>query len=606
MKKRKKERILTIFESSINSRHTVTKTIVFWLSVWLALFLFLQTYGAYHFLYLDQQNMFLYDKFYFLSFMNRPAGMVEYLNAMMIQHFIVPYCGALTVSVLLTLTGMLTATVIRRIAPRSNLFVLSILPAIALLFPVFDPNYFYSGIIACCMMLAALSGFLMTGRIGYRLAYALITSAILFWLAGAVAFLFVVCIFLIELLNRFTRAYVFLLPLLLIAGLSVLSLRCSWAVDYRFLFLPDGYFMSRLQPGVAVYFFWICLPVLLLASCLLRRRNEAGQSRRWIERLVQLFIAGGVFVFGIKNYVNPKSSIFEELDYCARTEQWDRIVARCSGAMDNYLHICYLNLALAEKGELGDRMFAFDQSGSKGLVLAKQKMAYVFVILSDICFSMGHVAVSQQMAFEANMCTQGAGNPRMYKRLVQTSLITGAYPVAEKYIAMLERTRYYSSWAKEQRRFLWNDSAVEADPVLGMKRKCIPGVNMLSEIYGLYFDLLRIAHQNPAHRVTIQYTGALFLLDKNLTAFEDFVETFYGTEVLPVLPKSFQEAVIILKENDPDYWARFHVAETTIQRFFNFRQQAQATQNSAATSALQRRFGDTYWYYYMVKNINEQ
>jgi hypothetical protein len=580
--------------------------IVFWLLVWLALFLFLQTYGAYHFLYLDQQNMFLYDKFYFMSFVNRPAGMVEYLNALMTQYFIIPYCGALIVSALLTLTGILTTAVIRRIAPHSNLFILCILPAVTLLFPIFDLNYFYSGILACCMMLAALYGFLGIKRIVHRLVYALIISAILFWLATAAAFLFVVCIFLRELLHRFTRAYVFLLPILLIAGLAMLSIRCSWAVDYRSLFLPDAYFMPRLKPGIVIYFSWICLPVLLLAACLLRHRNEAGRRRKWIERLVQLVFAGCVFVFGIKNYVNPKSNLFEELDYCARTEQWDRIIALCPGAMDNYLHICYLNLALAEKGELGNRMFAFDQNGSKGLILSKIRRPYVSVILSDVCFSMGNVAVSQQMAFEANMGTQGVGNPRMYKRLVQTNLIMGAYPVAEKYIAMLERTRYYSAWARAQRRFLWNDSAVEADPVLGMKRKCIP-VNILSEIYGLHFDLLLIAQQNPAHRATIQYTGALFLLDKNLTDFEDFVETFYGTEVLPVLPKSFQEAIIALKEHDPNYWERFHVSETIIRRYFDFRQQALTNQNNAsAMSALQRRFGDTYWYYYMFKNINEQ
>jgi hypothetical protein len=579
---------------------------VFWLAVWLALFLFLQAYGKYHFLYLDQQNMFLYGESCFLSLLNRPGGLVEYLGARMVQHFILPFCGALTVSALLTLTGMLTAAVIRRIAPHSNLFICSLLPAVTLLFPVFDFNYSYSGILACCLLLAALYGFYRTGGLAWRIAYTLLASVALFWLAGAVAFLFVVCIFLRELLNRFTQAYIFLLPLLLVAGLAIWGVMSSRAADYRFLLLPDGYFTYRLQPGIAVYLSWICLPVLLLAAFLLRGRDEVRPGRKLVERLVQLALVGGIFVFGMKNYVNLKAEFFKELDYYVRTEQWDRITERCRGHLSNYLYKCYLNLALAEKGELGDRMFAFDQSGLKGLLLPKNRVTHISVMLSDIYFSMGHIALSQQMAFEANMSTQGAGNPRMYRRLVQTNLIMGAYPVAEKYIALLEKTRYYRSWATAQRRFLWNDSAVEADPTLGIKRKCIPARNALAEMNGLDSDLRLIAQQAPTHRASIQYAGAMYLLDKRMAEFKAFVETVYGTEALPVLPKSFQEAVIILSEQDPDYWARFHVSEATVQRYADFRQQVLANRNSASTlpALMQRHFGDTYWYYFMFKTID--
>jgi hypothetical protein len=274
--------------------------------------------------------------------------------------------------------------------------------------------------------------------------------------------------------------------------------------------------------------------------------------------------------------------------------------------MSNYLYKCYLNLALAEKGELADRMFTFDQNGLKGLVLPKNRVTHISVMLSDIYFSMGHIALSQQMAFEANMSMQGDGNPRMYRRLIQTNLIMGAYPVAEKYIALLEKTRYYSAWATEQRRFLWNDSAVEADPTLGIKRKCIPAQNALAEMNGLDFDLRQIAQQAPTHRASIQYAGAMYLLDKRMPEFKEFVETTYGTEALPVLPKSFQEAVIILSEQDPEYWAQFHVSESTMQRYADFRQKVLANRNSASSlpALMQQRFGDTYWYYFMFKKID--
>ncbi|MDR1332239.1 MAG: DUF6057 family protein [Tannerella sp.] len=592
--------------SSRTLLRAVRPSAVFWLLVCLAWFLFLQMRGRYHFFYLDQENMFVHAASYFLSLIERPGGMVEYLNAYMIQFFCLPCCGALTLSALLTLTGMLTAAVVRRMAPHANLFVCSLLPAVTLFFPLFDFNYSYSGIIAYLLMLVALCLYFPIASAGMRVAYALAVSVILFWLAGAIAFLFVVCVFFRELLNRFSQAYGFLVPLLLIAGLAIWGVMCSWAGDYRFLLLPDGYYTRRLQPGIVIYFSWICLPVLLLLAIVLRGRRPVKPGRRLAERLVQLVIVVSFFAFGMKNYVNLKAEFFKELDYLVRTEQWDRVIERCEGNMSNYLYKCYLNLALAEKDELGDRMFAFDQSGLRGLLLPKSRATHISAMLSDVYFSMGHVALSQQMAFEAGVSTPGEGSPRMYKRLIQTNLITGAYPVAEKYIALLEKTYHYSAWATAQRRFLWNDEAVEADSTLGMKRKCIPSRNSISEIYGLDSDLKQIARQNPAHRATAQYAGAIYLLDKDMEAFRDFIETSYGTEVLPALPKSFQEAVIILSEQAPEYRVQFNVSESVTHRYAEFRQQVIANRDYTSTlpALLSRSYGDTYWYYYMFKNTN--
>ncbi|MDR3269397.1 MAG: DUF6057 family protein [Tannerella sp.] len=579
---------------------------LFWIIVWFALFLFLQTRGCYHFLYLDQNNLFLYDASFFRSFIGRPGGWMEYANSYLTQFFLMPYCGAFIVSALLTLVSVLTAIVIKRIAPHANLFICSLLPAVTFLFVIFDFNYSYTGLLAYLLMLAALYFYcLITGFAG-RIVYAIMVSMLLFWLAGAVAFLFVVCIFFRELFSRPSQVYAFLVPLLLIAGLSIGGVMHAWAGDYRFLLLPDGYFTHRLQPGIVIYFPWIGLLLLLLPATLLRNRTELKPGRKPAERLVQLALVGCIFMFGLKNYVNPKTEKFNELDYYVRTEQWDKVIAQCDGNLSNYLYKCYLNLALAVKGELANQMFAFDQSGLRGLVLPENRVTHISVMQSDIYFAMGHIALAQQMAFEANVSTPGIGSPRMYKRLIQTNLITGAYPVAGKYIALLEKTRYYKSWAMAQRRFLWDDKAVEADSVLGMKRKCILSENHLSKINGLDSDLKRIARQNPAHKATIQYTGAMYLLDKNPDTFKEMVETLYGTEVLPALPKSFQEAVIILAEKNPDYWAQFGLSESIIRRYADFRQQVLANRNNTAAlpGLLHRSYGDTYWYYFMFKKTD--
>lgn len=84
-------------------------------------------------------------------------------------------------------------------------------------------------------------------------------------------------------------------------------------------------------------------------------------------------------------------------------------------------------------------MFAFDQHGPQGLLASWNKTFTVSTLLSDAYFTLGEIALSQEMAFEGYVTVIGAGNPRNLQRLVQTNLIYGTYPIAEKYISILEK-----------------------------------------------------------------------------------------------------------------------------------------------------------------------
>jgi hypothetical protein len=225
--------------------------------------------------------------------------------------------------------------------------------------------------------------------------------------------------------------------------------------------------------------------------------------------------------------------------------------------------------------------------------------------LSDIYFTVNQIALSQEMAFEAYVSTIGDGNPRILKRLVQTNLIYGAYPVAEKYISILEHTYCYRDWARAHRRFLYNDAEVENDSLLGNKRRSLLPDASLAQIDGLDADLHRIAAINPSDPAAILYAGAFYLLEKNLERFQALVEKYFATPVLPVLPLAFQEAVIILSEKDPDYWQHFGVSENVAGRFAEYKRQVVEANRRGSSHALpslmRRAYGNTYWFYYMFK-----
>ena len=225
----------------------------------------------------------------------------------------------------------------------------------------------------------------------------------------------------------------------------------------------------------------------------------------------------------------------------------------------------------------------------------------VSLILSDVYFTLGEVALAQEMAFEANVSMIGAGSPRCLMRLVQTNLIFGAYPVAEKYIRVLEQTAAYADWARRQRVFLYDDAAVEADPLLGAKRRGLPKESNLAGIRGLAHDLLVRAEHDPSNRLPIHYVGVQQLLAKDLKGFQALLDRYYGTEALPQLPVGFQEALIMLTEKQPERWSYYNVSEATVARYEGYRDLVLKNRaNPQLPQLIQRYFGSTYWAYFLL------
>ena len=270
----------------------------FWLCVFLALFFYQQKQLAFHFYYIEQEQLFLWSRSYWTSLMMEPAGLARLLTGFCVQFFSRPYCGALIMSALFTLIGMLTAGIIKRIAPKANLFLLSLLPVVLLLYLHFDTNYFYYGTMAYMLMLSVMYGYFYISHTTIRVIYVTVLGVLLFWSAGGVAFLFVVCVFLWELIYRFSRAYGFIVPLLVVTSLAIWSVYALYVGDFRFVLLPDGYYTYQLPPGIAIYFPWIYMLLLLIVCRLLCNRENVRVGRKFAETSIQLILIALSFGLG--------------------------------------------------------------------------------------------------------------------------------------------------------------------------------------------------------------------------------------------------------------------------------------------------------------------
>ena len=213
---------------------------------------------------------------------------------------------------------------------------------------------------------------------------------------------------------------------------------------------------------------------------------------------------------------NQANNQYVELSNKARVQDWDGIIKACehSGRITNLLTQNFLNMALAEKGQLGNRLFDEPCLDIRSIYINMIAEPDFAMLLSDIYYSMGHIAQAQRYAFELNE-KKNDMSPRLLMRLVQTNIIYGQYAVAEKYLWWLKKTLFYKKWAESQERFLYHDDVVEKDAEYGMKRRCLIADNRFSGIHGLDDDLLHVARQTRGTalcRTTLQYLASLYIL----------------------------------------------------------------------------------------------
>lgn len=262
----------------------------------------------------------------------------------------------------------------------------------------------------------------------------------------------------------------------------------------------------------------------------------------------QVIVVVGASAALFATFYSAKDQYMEKIYYYVRHQQWDEIINRSHsrGSKGNVAFQLCRNMALAEKGELGEKFLMFEQSGMNSIMTTDMNSLQVTMLLTDVFYAMGYVNMSQLCAFELQECIDNK-SPYLWQRLVDTNLENGAYAVAEKYIQKLERTIAYRDWAKERRKFLYNDAAVRRDPVLSLKRKCIFKGDCLMGRDGFDHDLERIVEACPEHRASLEYLGSMYIVSNQRGKFVRLMKKYKGTKAMPRIPASFQKAMKTFK-----------------------------------------------------------
>jgi hypothetical protein len=214
-------------------------------------------------------------------------------------------------------------------------------------------------------------------------------------------------------------------------------------------------------------------------------------------------------------------------------------------------------------------------------------------------YATGMINEAHRWAFE-NMVMKGQ-TPEGLKMLIRTEIINGNYKVASRYIDLLKHTLFHRKEALAFEKFLFNDTAVNADPELGAKRQIKLKTDFFTITDNPYINIERIFSLDSLNRKAFEYKIAISLLRKDYRtiAFELPKFGMYGYTKFPLNVEEAAVALSVFNKGKLPDLGNLAISSSTARRWEQFLAVLQnyRTNPQAAEPSLRKQFGNTFWYY---------
>lgn len=554
----------------------------------------------YQLLQLEHSQLFLGDMEHLLRSLHEIGGLAEWIGMGCIQFFALPHIGFLVFVLPAWLLFVWVSFILLRLGTSPVVATpLAAWTGIVQLALLFDYDYFWWGALALCLAVGYL--FLLSFLRPTHWQAVLFVSGVpmVLWLLGPVVWVYAIggIIVLFRKRNWISTA---LIPGILCVGIVFLC--CHWGIISTLsdAVSPDFYTDALVKDAHwHLYAGWFVVLLALLAGRLLSRMV-------WKRNLVRLSVCllgwaiplAAFFQYG-STYRHSVNNDLWQLNHYAYEEDWDGLLDVLSDRpMNNYLYMNYANMALLQKGELGEKVFYYQPWGVNSLLLENTNSGFARMLMSDVYYAIGCIAESQRQAFEAQVVLPKSMGIQPMKRLVKTNLIFGHYPVAEKYLDLIGKSTLHKDWAERYRTFLYDDEAVEADPELGEKRRSLPKENQFVGFTGAQAGLMNVLKPDTENEKALLYLGLSFLLGKDLEAYRNFLERYGDSPFMEKLPSVLQQGIIVLLERQPEQWKHYRLSSQVMDMYAAFRGlYMQNARNPNLKNIMQRSFGHTLWYY---------
>jgi len=378
-------------------------------------FLFFQMKYPYHFFYQEQNQLFLLDENYVLSYFDKPAWVACLVGDFLTQFYYYLYAGPAILTAVLLLLGDLARRSLDRCFSYSvhkklvswGSFVLAlVLMTLEARLSLYEA-YRLSGIVA------------LTGGVALWLLHDGLCDKIPYWwmrtltlfLSSSLAFWMFGCgylaLFLLEMLRillptfRLRRRYWAIIPLLLVALLPNLMLP-KVSEHYRL-----GKKITLLYPG----------------------------ERKWVDESAAMMLERN-FAYDNEYYFGHYEKVVQMYESNTEPETEEMCFFYC--------------LSLAQLNLLPDRLMTMERPILGTFYkIGPETPLYTIKMINELYYLLGDMTYAERAALLANTFSPNGRNVRMVKRLVEVNLVKDDIPAAMKYLRLLSKTWVYRQWASD-------------------------------------------------------------------------------------------------------------------------------------------------------------
>ena len=460
--------------------------------------------------YQEQFQLFLWTDDYLFNSLSVPGGFAGWLGELVTQFYYAPWLGALL------LAGLFVAFA----------WIVGWIPAMLLFWLLGDTAVTLGYVMAVIMAQGVFRLNKTTGRRGL-IADAIIVP-LLYWLAGPLTLLYV--------LLRITKLGAW-------GCISILYLLAMALLAYRYVFVqlplekimtPTLYYQISLETNTLM---WV-IPLVALAEYVVGHLKVVSEYKGKMLSLAYGALCLVVAWLGISNGYDKELYELIRQDYLVRNERWDDIIQQAEKYQVNtaFSSVC-VNLALAQKRLLAERMFEFYQSGEDALLMPRSTDNTSMLPSAEAFWRLGMVNSAQRYMFDTQeSILNGKLSGRCTKRIAECMLVNGHYATAAKQIRILKKTLFYRAWAKEAEAMLGNEQMINTHPMYGKLRKLRFREEHLYSYQDIDDLLEALFKENTNNKMALDYYMGQLLLESKIGPFRramPLVQQYGGYAQMP-------------------------------------------------------------------------
>ena len=544
-----------------------------------------------------------------------PGGIVGALAALLAQSYSRAWLGALVIVGVLAVVFAGTLHLLRSERARWLRDLAWVPPLLALVvYNRYENPLPVLVALGLAIWAAILYGLLPVKRLPVRAGVFLAVFSVLYYLAGAAAFVFAAIVCLSEVLFERNVAGAIVSLVLAVGGAFLLG-RSVFGLEPQAIYIVGtawdragdlGFSAPARLLVLVLYAFVPALMLLMPLSGIVQKlgaRLRLGRPRvGLVLRMLAVVAAGGLCLLLTRTHIRYERM----LNYRARQRQWDQVIALAHRMRGRHAFtrsgVFDINRALAHQGRLGDELCAYPQTETKTLFLSFDNMfgRLQYSKQLELYLDLGCLNAAEKNAYE--LLENEGPTPYVLEAMVRVHLAKGQYESARIAFAALKKHVGCRAYARR-----WQD--VMADPARAQTDALLQGWRRVAStrdraVLGISFEptLRGLLQSTPEHRLAYEYLMACYLLRHQRAAMIGGLHLLkpLGYERLP---RHYAEALLVhaLETRTPvATYAQGWTIELDLQQAFREIRSVVTSahgNDQAVFDALKPKYGDTYAFY---------